>query len=193
MQGRMRFGGAFVMALATVALTLVTAAPAVGAGTTTTTAATTTTTPATTTPRVPVKTSKIGTLTQGFPESWGLTRHDLVLIGAGFLIMALLLVVLVLRVRRRRRGEVVSARQAPTHAFPVTAESWRGSGLTEEPTGKLPAFRASDVVIPPTAVSQGWHPVEGDPSRIAYWDGARWAAFRQWNGTQWLDPTAVGV
>lgn len=193
MHGRMHLRGIFLVALATGALTLAAAAPALGATTTTSSSTTTSTTSTTTPTGGPVKTSKVGNPNQGFPESWGLTHHDLLLIGAGFLIAALLLLVLVLRVRRRRRADVVSTRAAPTHTFPVTAESWRGSGLTEEPTGKLPAFRASNVVIPPTTVSQGWHPVEGDSTRIAYWDGVRWAAFRQWNGTAWVDPTAVGV
>jgi hypothetical protein len=125
----------------------------------------------------------------GFPESWGLTHSDVRDIIGGLIVALLLLVVLVLRVRRRRRANTLRAPEASHHAFPMTAESWRGSGLADESTAPLPRFEASSVVV--SAVERGWHPVQGDATRLAYWDGARWSAFRQWDGTQWVDPTVV--
>jgi hypothetical protein len=38
----------------------------------------------------------------------------------------------------------------------------------------------------PTAES-GWQPVEGDHTRIAYWDGTRFTAWMRWDGTNWVD------
>jgi len=38
-------------------------------------------------------------------------------------------------------------------------------------------------------MAAGWHPVPGDPAKTAYWDGARWTAFRQWDGRQWVEVT----
>lgn len=127
----------------------------------------------------------------GFPEAWGLSHHDVLLIGAGFLIALLLVVILGLRVRRRRRAEYVRVKDFAPRVFPQSAESWRGTGMVEEPTGPLPKFRPSEVVLP--GPERGWHPVEGDQARIAYWDGTRWAAFRQWDGQDWVEPTTAGV
>jgi hypothetical protein len=131
----------------------------------------------------------IGDPTLGFPESWGLTRRDLLDIGAGLLIALLLVVILALRVRRRRRARVNKAPAGQLRSFPQTAEAWRGSGLAEEPTGSLPKFQASSVVLPEVKLSPGWHPVQGDRTRIAYWDGSRWSAYLNWDGRQWVDPT----
>lgn len=125
----------------------------------------------------------------GFPESWGLSNRDVTDIGAGLLIVVLLVITLVLRIRRRRQTEQVTSATAEVHAFPHTAEAWRGSGVAEEPTGSLPKFEASSVVLPVTQVSAGWHRVRGDPSRLAYWDGSTWSAYRQWDGSHWVDPT----
>jgi hypothetical protein len=124
----------------------------------------------------------------GFPESWGLSSRGVTDIGAGLLIVLLLVITLVLRVRRRRQVEQVTPAPAQLHAFPRTAEAWRGSGVTEEPTGSLPKFEASSVVLPATQVTPGWHRVQGDPDRLAYWDGSTWSAYRQWDGLHWVDP-----
>jgi hypothetical protein len=128
----------------------------------------------------------------GFPESWGLTRHDALLIGAGLLITLLLLVILVLRVRRRRRAGVVRVSDHLPPAFPQSAESWRGTGMVEEPFGPLPKFQASTVVVVPTQET-GWHPVQGDRTRIAYWDGTKWSSYRRWDGQQWVEATSTTV
>jgi hypothetical protein len=125
----------------------------------------------------------------GFPESWGLSRKDITDIGAGLAIVVLLLVILLLRVRRRRRAGVAAAPETRHRSFPQTAEAWRGSGLAEEPTGTLPRFEASSVVLPEVRLAPGWHPVQGDRTRLAYWDGSNWSAYLQWDGRQWTDPT----
>jgi len=134
---------------------------------------------------LPKRTNPAPNPVSGFPESWGLTRHDLLLIGAGLLITVLLLVILVLRVHRRRRAVVVRVSDRLPPAFPQSAQSWRGTGMVEEPTRPLPRFQASTVVLP--TQETGWHPVQGDRTRIAYWDGTRWSAYRQWDGRQWVD------
>ncbi len=36
-------------------------------------------------------------------------------------------------------------------------------------------------------IEVGWHPVEGDPNRQQYWDGAEWTAHLRWDGTAWVD------
>jgi hypothetical protein len=137
---------------------------------------------------LPKRTNPAPNPVSGWPGSWGLTRHDLLLIGAGLLIAVLLLVILVLRVRRRRRASVVRVSDRLPPAFPQSAESWRGTGMVEEPTRPLPKFQASTVVLP--TQETGWHPVQGDPTRIAYWDGTRWSAYRHWDGRQWVEATS---
>jgi len=139
--------------------------------------------------RLPKRTNPAPNPMSGFPGSWGLTRHDLLLIGAGLVIAALLLLILVLRVHRRRRATVVRVSDRLRPAFPQSAESWRGTGMAEEPTGPLPKFQASTVMLPPQET--GWHPVQGDRTRIAYWDGTRWSAYRQWDGQQWVEATST--
>jgi hypothetical protein len=127
----------------------------------------------------------------GFPESWGLSHRDLLSIGAGLVVVVLLGIVLVLRVRRRRRAAVVNAPGPSHHAFPRTAESFRGSGIAEDITAPLPRFEGSSLVVP--TLGPGWYPVQGDATRLAYWDGAIWSAFRQWDGQKWVDPTSINV
>lgn len=58
-----------------------------------------------------------------------------------------------------------------------------------QPTPDLPPFRPGGVVQSP--VSPGWHPVAGDQTNLAYWDGTQWTAYRQWNGQQWVDPVST--
>ncbi|GEM_PF-2790503 len=126
----------------------------------------------------------------GFPESWGLNPRDLIDIGAGLLIAALLGVVLALRVRRRRREGHAGARGAPVPTFPATAETWRGAVLAEE-GGALPRFQASAVVVPPAGRAPGWYPVVGDAGVLAYWDGGGWVASVRWDGQRWVDAAAT--
>jgi hypothetical protein len=48
---------------------------------------------------------------------------------------------------------------------------------------------ARSTFAPPTApaLSPGWQPVDGDPTRIAYWDGTRFTAWKRWDGANWVD------
>jgi hypothetical protein len=114
------------------------------------------------------------------------SRHDLILIGAG--VIVLLFVILVLRVTRRRR-ETASVSHEPRHTFPSSADTWHNADLARESNAPLPSFRRSEVVLP--AEAPGWHPVQGDPMRLAYWDGTQWVAYRQWDGQQWVDAAAA--
>jgi hypothetical protein len=139
--------------------------------------------------KLPKRTNSAGNPIFGFPESWSLTHHDVLDIVGGLLIALLLFVVLALRVRRRHRNEYVRVGDMAPRVFPVSAESWRGTGMAEESSAPLPRFQPSTVVLP--GPERGWHPVEGDRARIAYWDGSRWAAFRQWDGQEWVEPTAA--
>ncbi len=118
-------------------------------------------------------------------KSLNLTPHDVQLIEGGLAIVVLLAVVLVLRIRRRRRADATAAPTTPTHTFPTTDEAWRGSGLIEESTEKLPTFHAAEVVLP--AITPGWHPIEGDRSKLRYWDGSRWTAQLAWDGQKWAE------
>jgi hypothetical protein len=192
MHGRMLTRVTVVTATAVVGAWSALTEPA-GAAAATTTLPSSTTTVASTVAKTAAKlhhaTQPIGNPILGFPESWGLTRKDLLDIGAGILIALLLVVVLVLRVRRRHRSEVAKAPQAKLRSFPQTAEAWRGSGLAEEPTGSLPKFEAGSVVLPTVQRAPGWHPVQGDRTRLAYWDGSTWSAYLHWDGRQWVDPT----
>ncbi len=124
-------------------------------------------------------------------KSLNITPHDLRLIEAGLAIVVLLAVVLVLRIRRRRRAEKTADPRPETHAFPTTNEAWRGSGMVEESTQRLPAFQAGEVVAP--TMGPGWHPIQGDRLKLGYWDGVRWTAHLEWDGRQWVDPKAVNV
>ena len=60
--------------------------------------------------------------------------------------------------------------------------------VTRQPTEAmppLPPFRSGQAATP--SVAPGWHPLPDDPTKTAYWDGTRWAAYRQWDGHQWVD------
>jgi hypothetical protein len=43
---------------------------------------------------------------------------------------------------------------------------------------------------PPTATATqapGWQQVDGDPTRIAYWDGSKFTAWKRWDGSAWVE------
>ncbi len=124
-------------------------------------------------------------------KTLNITPHDLHLIEAGLAIVVLLAIVLVLRIRRRRRADRVTRPRADTHTFPSTNEAWRGSGLVEDSTSRLPAFQAGELLRP--TIPPGWHPLQGDPSKLRYWDGSRWTAQLEWDGRQWVDAEVARV
>jgi hypothetical protein len=62
------------------------------------------------------------------------------------------------------------------------------SSLPRE-SADLPPFGSAGVIAP--SITPGWHPVEGDRMRVAYWDGSKWTAYRQWDGQQWVTPTTL--
>ena len=44
------------------------------------------------------------------------------------------------------------------------------------------------MVLPQT--TPGWHPIQGDPSKLRYWDGTQWTGHLEWDGQQWAQPGA---
>jgi hypothetical protein len=104
--------------------------------------------------------------------------------GSRFPLIVLVLIVLavaaiiaaVVFLRRRR------APPAAAQAGPVTRQP-------TEAMPPLPPFRRGQVT--PPSVAPGWHALPDDPTRTAYWDGTRWAAYRQWDGHQWVDAAAA--
>ena len=115
------------------------------------------------------------------------SRHDITLIGAG--VIVLLIIVFILRVTRRRRETAATTTAEPQHTFPQSADTWHDADLARESNAALPSFHQTQVVLP--AAAPGWHPVQGDQTKLAYWDGTRWAAYRQWDGQQWVDAASV--
>lgn len=74
-----------------------------------------------------------------------------------------------------------SRRQMPT---PVQALS------TPVGTASHSTFAPPTAPTPPAAtggLAPGWQPVDGDPTRIAYWDGNRFTAWKRWDGANWVD------
>ena len=115
------------------------------------------------------------------------SRHDVILIAAGLVL--LLIVVLFLRVTRRRRETAAGSAAEPQRTFPPSADTWHAADLARESNAPLPSFHQSQVVLPTDA--PGWHPVQGDQTKLAYWDGTQWAAYRQWDGQKWVDASAL--
>lgn len=115
------------------------------------------------------------------------SRRDLTLIAAG--VILLLAIVLILRVTRRRRQTSAIIATEPRPTFPASADTWHNADLAQEAKVPLPSFRRAEVVLPTAA--PGWHPLQEDPTRLAYWDGTRWAAFRRWDGRQWVDAASA--
>ena len=71
-----------------------------------------------------------------------------------------------------------SRRQMPT---PIQALS--------APVGTAPrsTFAAPSAPVATGGLAPGWQPVDGDPTRIAYWDGIRFTAWKGWDGANWVD------
>jgi len=60
------------------------------------------------------------------------------------------------------------------------------------PTAPSPSVASSPFAAPSAPVTRGglapgWQPVDGDPTRIAYWDGTRFTAWKRWDGANWVD------
>jgi hypothetical protein len=106
--------------------------------------------------------------------------------------------------RRRQASGSIAPVAADGQPFPAPAAAWNpvaayspAAGRVGAPTevmrqptevmAPLPAFQAGAA----PAAAPGWHALPGDPTKTAYWDGARWAAFRQWDGNQWVDAAAL--
>jgi hypothetical protein len=115
------------------------------------------------------------------------SRHDMILIAGG--VILLLIIVFILRVTRRRRETAATTTHEPQHTFPQSADTWHDADLARESNAALPSFHQTQVVLP--TVAPGWHPVQGDQTKLAYWDGTRWSAYRQWDGQQWVDAASV--
>jgi hypothetical protein len=49
------------------------------------------------------------------------------------------------------------------------------------------AFAPPAAPTPPPAAEPGWQPIDGDPTRIAYWDGSEFTARKRWDGSNWVD------
>jgi hypothetical protein len=115
------------------------------------------------------------------------SRSDITLIAAG--VIVLLILVFILRVTRRRRETAATTIHEPQHTFPQSADTWHDADLSRESNAALPSFHQTQVVLP--TVAPGWHPVSGSQTKLAYWDGTGWTAYRQWDGQQWVDAASV--
>lgn len=72
---------------------------------------------------------------------------------------------------------------APIQALSVPAGT-AGPSTFAPPTA---AARYAPPVVPDPAPVPGWQPVNGDPTRIAYWDGTQFTAWKRWDGAGWVD------
>lgn len=51
---------------------------------------------------------------------------------------------------------------------------------------------ATGEALAPLGGAPGWHPVEGDPLQLRFWDGTRWASSVRWDGTEWREDGSPG-
>jgi hypothetical protein len=106
--------------------------------------------------------------------------------GVGFLLIA--------RSRSNLPMPVQALGGSPGTASPAWTPSASASGWS--PPAQSPGFGTPASFGAPTAPSSpvatvaqppGWQPVEGDPTRIAYWDGSSFTAWKHWDGSSWVD------
>jgi hypothetical protein len=71
-----------------------------------------------------------------------------------------------------------SRRQMPT---PVQALSTPVGAVARSP------FAPPSAPVATRGLAPAWQPVDGDPTRIAYWDGTRFTAWKRWDGANWVD------
>jgi len=55
------------------------------------------------------------------------------------------------------------------------------------PSYSAPSYSAFAPPAAPPAAEPGWQPVNGDPTRIAYWNGSQFTAWKRWDGSSWVD------
>jgi len=109
-----------------------------------------------------------------------------VLFAAGFIIVRRRRPVPAFAVSNQTFQRLPEATYAPLTTVPVTRSS------TPPPSFQVgaspPPLNTGEVAAP--TITPGWHRVEGDPMKAAYWDGEKWTAYRQWNGQQWVSLTS---
>ncbi len=79
------------------------------------------------------------------------------------------------------------ARSRSRTPVPIQALSTPAGTPTRSPFASPPAAARYAPPVAPVVPEPGWQPVGGDPSRIAYWDGTRFTAWRRWDGSAWVD------
>jgi hypothetical protein len=133
----------------------------------------------------------------GLGGSGGSSGNDLPYILLGVAVVVLFVAAFVV-VRRRRAVPAFAVADQTFQRLPETTYTQPTAVSVTRSSPPPPSFQVG--VSPPPfniagvaapTITPGWHPVDGDPTKVAYWDGEKWAAYRQWDGLQWVDSTAV--
>jgi hypothetical protein len=127
----------------------------------------------------------------GFAGSGASSGNEFLFIGVGAVVVVLFAVIFVKRGRRRTAIAVLGGE---SYCLPETASPPIHVVPSAESATSFPPFAMGQSLppldlgeTPTTTVAPGWHPIQGDRTRIAYWDGNSWSAYRQWNGEQWVE------
>lgn len=80
----------------------------------------------------------------------------------------------------------------PGAAWPSASPSPAASPWPSASPSPAPApwpAAAPSPAAPPSgpALDVGWHPIDGDQTHLAYWDGSGFISRRRWDGTQWQE------
>jgi hypothetical protein len=118
-----------------------------------------------------------------------------VIIGIVAAVGAALLIVVISR-SRRQTPTPVQALSAPVGVVPHSTFAPPAAPSPSAPDSPFaapsPFATPSTPVAPSTSVAPaaqapGWQAADGDPTRIAYWDGSRFTAWKRWDGANWVD------
>lgn len=121
------------------------------------------------------------------------------IVGVGVLIVVVGAIVFLLIARSKSRmpapvqalgGRAGAAPYSPFAApaaspFPTPGAAPPGSPYAT--SAPAPSPFAAPVAPTPPAAAPGWQPIDGDPTRIAYWDGTTFTAWKRWDGSAWID------
>ncbi len=136
------------------------------------------------------------------------------LVGTAVAVAAAVSLLAVVVRRSRRRGRTVPAAPGGLGPVPWPAASANGfpppsaayppptaqpvSQVSAQPVSQVPAEQtarpgpATGQALAALGGAPGWHPVDGDPHRLHFWDGTRWTSPVRWDGAAWREDGSTG-
>jgi hypothetical protein len=108
-----------------------------------------------------------------------------VIVGIVLAVGAAMLILVISRARRQMPTPVQALSTPVGTASPSTFAPPAAPPAASSPFGA--PLTAPSAPAAAGGLAPGWQPLDGDPTRIAYWDGIRFTSWKRWDGASWVD------